>query len=87
MGTDVFSHTDITYVHRVVIGNDNPEQQPDEDKFNRQLALLNRCLSDSPKGKIIGQEKNFYILNIGEHQMVMQYIVYHVGFRRKPTWL
>jgi hypothetical protein len=26
-------------------------------------------------------------LNIGEHQLVMQYIVYHVGFTRKPAWL
>lgn len=32
-------------------------------------------------------EKNFYILNIGEHQVVMQYIVYHIGFERKPYWL
>lgn len=87
MSSEVFSNTDITYVHRIVVGNDNPEQQPDEEKYKRQIALLNRCLSESPKGKIIGQEKNFYILNIGEHQIVMQYLVYHVGFRRKPAWI
>jgi hypothetical protein len=84
---NIFSHTDIQYVHRIVIGNDNPEQPPDEAKYKQQLALLNRCLNDYPKGKIIGQEKNFYLLNIGEHQLVMQYIVYHVGFTRKPAWL
>lgn len=87
MSSEVFSNTDITYVHRIVVGNDNPEQQPDEEKYKKQIALLNRCLSESPKGKIIGQEKNFYILNIGEHQIVMQYLVYHVGFRRKPAWI
>lgn len=87
MNSDIFSNTDITYVHRVVVGNDNPEQQADEEKIRNQLSLLNRCLNDYPKGKIIGQEKNFYILNIGEHQVVMQYIVYHVGFRRKPAWI
>lgn len=87
MSSEVFSNTDITYVHRIVVGNDNPEQQPDEEKYKRQIALLNRCLSESPKGKIIGQEKNFFILNIGEHQIVMQYLVYHVGFRRKPAWI
>lgn len=87
MSSDITSNMDITYVHRVIVGNDNPEQQNDEEKYKNQLALLNRCLSESPKGKIIGQEKNFYILNIGEHQVVMQYIVYHVGFRRKPQWL
>lgn len=78
---------DMNYVHRLVLGNDNPEAQPDEQKYKKQLKLLNRCLSDTPKGKIIGQEKNFYILNIGEHQVVMQYIVYHIGFSRKPYWL
>ncbi len=84
---DTFSLTDIRYVHRVVVGNDNPETQPDEEKYKRQLEYLNRCLSEYPKGKIIGQEKNFFLLNIGEHQIVMQYIVYHVGFERKPQWM
>ena len=84
---NIFSYTDVKYIHRVVVGNDNPEQQPDEAKYNNQLDFLNRCLNDFPKGKIIGQEKNFYILNIGEHQVVMQYIVYHIGFARKPSWI
>lgn len=84
---DIFSQTDIKYVHRVVVGNDNPEQPSSEDRYQQQLAMLNRCLNDYPKGKIIGQEKNFYILNIGEHQVVMQYLVYHVGFTRKPAWI
>ena len=87
MNNDVFSNTDVTYVHRIVVGNENPEQPNDEEKYKQQMELLNRCLSESPKGKIIGQEKNFYILNIGEHQVVMQYIVYHVGFCRKPVWI
>lgn len=84
---NTFSLTDIRYVHRVVVGNDNPETQPDEEKYGKQLAQLNKCLNDYPKGKIIGQEKNFYLLNIGEHQVVMQYIVYHIGFERKPQWV
>ncbi len=83
----MFSQSDVKYVHRLVVGNSDPEKQPDENLYNEQLKLLNRCLSDYPKGKIIGQEKNFYILNIGEHQVVMQYIVYHIGFLRKPDWL
>lgn len=83
----VFTLADIGYVHRVVVGNDDPQTQPDEEKYQRQLALLNRCLEEAPRGKIIGQEKNFYLLNIGEHQVVMQYLVYHVGFKRKPHWI
>lgn len=84
---DTFSLTDIRYVKRVVVGNDNPEAQPDEEKYKKQMEYLNRCLNEYPKGKIIGQEKNFFLLNIGEHQIVMQYIVYHVGFERKPQWM
>lgn len=84
---DTFSLTDIRYVKRVVVGNDNPEAQPDEEKYKKQMEYLNRCLNEYPKGKIIGQEKNFFLLNIGEHQIVMQYIVYHVGFERKPQWI
>lgn len=83
----MFSNSDVKYVHRIIVGNADPEQQPDEEKIKRQLVLLNRCLNEQPKGRIIGQEKNFYILNIGEHQVVMQYIVYHVGFERKPSWI
>lgn len=84
---DTFSVSDVGYVHRVVIGNEDPEKQPDEEKFQKQSALLNKCLSEYPKGRIIAQEKNFYILNIGEHQVVMQYVTYHIGFPRKPPWL
>ncbi|MCD8361231.1 MAG: hypothetical protein LUC29_10645 [Acidaminococcaceae bacterium] len=58
-----------------------------EAELEKQRQFLNRCLSDSPRGRIIGQEKNFYLLNIGEHQVVLQYIVYHVSFARKPVWL
>ena len=83
----VFALADIGYVQRVIVGNDDPEMQPDEEKYQRQLAFLNRCLEEYPRGRIIGQEKNFYLLNIGEHQDVMQYLVYHVGFRRKPHWI
>jgi len=84
---DTFSLTDLRYVKRVVVGNDNPETQPDEEKYKKQMEYLNRSLNEYPKGKIIGQEKNFFLLNVGEHQIVMQYIVYHVGFERKPQWI
>ena len=84
---EAFSLTDVTYIKRVVVGNDNPENAPDEKKYQEQMEFLNRCLKEVPAGKIVGQEKNFYLLNLGEHQVVMQYIVYHVGFRRKPGWI
>lgn len=84
---DIFDLSSVGFVKRLVIGNNNPEKPTDEELIEKQLALLNRCLHDYPKGKIIGIERNFFILNIGEHQVVMQYSVYHVGFKRKPDWL
>lgn len=47
---DTFSMTDVGFVKRVVVGNDNPESAPDENKYQEQLAYLNRCLSESPIG-------------------------------------
>ena len=82
-----FDISEVGYVKRIVIGNQDPEKSVDEEIIQKQTDLLNRCLSDSPKGRIVGQEKNFYLLNIGEHQVVMQYVVYHIGFVRKPVWL
>ena len=41
---DQFSLSDVGYVYRVIVGNDIPEQQPDEKKAQKQLALLNLSL-------------------------------------------
>ena len=87
MMANAFDISEVGYVKRVIVGNKDPEMAVDEAAIQAQNDFLNRCLSDSPKGKIIGQEKNFYLLNIGEHQVVMQYIVYHIGFMRKPMWM
>ena len=83
----VFDISSVGYVKRIVIGNNNPEKATDERTIQKQIDLLNRCLTEYPKGKIIGIERNFFILNIGEHQVVMQYSVYHLGFKRKPNYL
>lgn len=77
----------VGFVKRIIIGNNNPEKVTTDIEIEEQLNLLNKCLQEYPKGKIIGIERNFFILNIGEHQVIMQYTVYHVGFKRKPDWL
>ena len=71
MMTKPFDVSAVGYVKRVVIGNTDPEKTVNEEDIEKQRQLLNRCLSDSPRGRIIGQEKNFYLLNIGEHQFTM----------------
>ncbi|QJE72439.1 hypothetical protein HHL28_04405 [Aerophototrophica crusticola] len=83
----MFDLTDVGFVKRITVGSTNPERMATEEEVQAAADLLNRCLSDSPKGRIIGVEKNFSILNIGEHQVVLQCVVYHVGFPRKPYWL
>ncbi|MGE7136929.1 hypothetical protein ACQKIE_04790 [Luteibacter sp. NPDC031894] len=83
----MFDLTDVKFVKRVVVGSDNPNQMTSETQIEEARALLNRCLTDTPKGAIIGVEKSFTILQIGEHQVVLQWLSYHVGFPRKPVWL
>ena len=83
----MFDLADVRFVKRIVVGSDNPERMKTEDEISQAVTLLNRCLTDSPKGTIIGTEKNFALLNVGEHQVVLQYVVYHVGFPRKPYWI
>lgn len=83
----MFDLTDVSYVKRIVVGNNDPERMRSEAEIQVAVNLLNRCLNEPPKGRIIGIEKTFNILNIGEHQVVLQSLIYHVGFSRKPYWL
>lgn len=83
----MFDLTDVGYVKRIVVGSTDPEKLSSAERVEGEAALLNRCLSDIPRGRIVGVEKNFSLLNIGEHQVVLQALVYHVGFARKPYWL
>lgn len=79
--------TDIKYVKRITVGNDDPSRMRTQAEIEEAAALLNKCLSSSPRGCIIAVEKSFVVLQLGEHQAVLQWIVYHVGFPRKPIWL
>ncbi len=87
MSTLTFDLSSIRFVKRITVGNSNPANPTGEEEINEATALLNRCLSDSPRGVVLGVEKNFGLFNIGEHQVVLQWQVYHVGFSRKPLWL
>lgn len=82
----MFDLTDVGFIARLSIGSLNPEDLKSNESIEEAINLLNRCLSNSPKGRVIGMEKSFNILNIGEHQVVLQAMIYHVGFPRKPFW-
>lgn len=79
--------SDVHYVKRISVGTSDPAHILAEEDIQQAMDLLNRCLTGPPSGKIVSIEKSFKILNIGEHQAVLQWIVYHVGFKRKPLWL
>ena len=77
---------DITYVKRIVVGSSDPKVLQTEAEIAQTMALLNRCLSEPPKGRIIGIEKSFAVFQVGEHSAILQWLVYHVGFQRRPYW-
>ena len=76
---------DVTYVERVSVGSSNPNSPISEEAMQAQIDLLNRCLSH--RGRIIGKDMTVGVYQMGEHQITMQKITYHVGFKRKPLWL
>jgi len=69
------------------VGSNNPTDIQAEDKIAQAMALLNKCLTEPPTGRIVGIEKSFNILQVGEHNIVLQWLTYHVGFTRRPYWL
>lgn len=79
--------SDVRFVKRISVGTSDPGHILSEEEIQKAVDLLNNCLSGTPRGKIIAIEKSFKILNVGEHQAVLQWIVYHVGFPRRPAWL
>lgn len=81
--------SNIKYIKRFVVGNNLPTNLKTEADIEQEMNLINSFLngSGSTKGIILGIEKNFGIYNHGEHQIVQQYFVYHIGFERKPIGL
>jgi hypothetical protein len=87
MKSKAFDLTGVRFVKRIVIGTSDPAAPMTEEEISAALVVLNRCISESPRGWIVGMEKNFAVISMGEHQVVLQWLVYHVGFARKPVWL
>lgn len=83
----MFDLTDVGFVKRVKVGSMHHEALQHDDVLQEGMDLLNRCLTDFPKGTIIGMEKSFTLMNVGEFPVVLQWVCYHIGFPRKPNWL
>lgn len=84
---NTFDITETGYIERIVVGARDPGHIPDEAENRRQMDYVNRCLSEYPKGRIIGVERSFSVVRIGEHQVVLESVAYHVGFKKKPLWI
>lgn len=65
----------------------NPNNPISDKGKEDQIELLNRCLNDFPKGIIIGKDITIGRYQIGEYELIMEKVTYHVGFARKPAWL
>ena len=77
---------DIGYVKLVTVGSINPNNPVSEESRAQQLELLNRCLNDFPKGKIIGIDRSIGRYQVGEHEKKKKKMTYHIGFKRRPIW-
>ena len=53
MSSDRFQLPDVRFVKRIVVGSDNPQALKSEEDIQAAADLLNRCLNDLPKGRII----------------------------------
>lgn len=81
-----FDLTNIRYVKRIIVCQNNPNEPYKEEDYQKANELLNKCLNEIPRGKIIGIERNFHLFRITSSN-IFQWLTYHVGFERKPMWL
>ena len=87
MGPNNFQMTNMRFIKRITVGNDNPQSMKTGAEVQQSMDLVNRCLSGTPRGYLMNIEKSFGLYYIGEHQIVLQYAVYQIGFERKPMHL
>lgn len=85
-GREKTALTDIRYVKLVPVGSVNPNNPLSDRSREEQVNLLNKCLNDYPKGMIVGKDVCVARYTVGEHELTMEKVTYHVGFPRKPAW-
>lgn len=78
---------EIKFVKDITVGSINPNNPISDEGRTEQMELLNRCLSDYPRGMILGWDITIGRYMLGQHELTMQKTTYHVGFARKPSWI
>lgn len=84
--TEKTAFSEVSYVKLVSVGSVNPGNPLSEQSREEQVRLLNRCLNEYPKGIIMGKDITVGRYMIGEHELTMEKVTYHIGFKRKPSW-
>lgn len=83
-----FDLTGVGFIKRISMGNLDVQAAAAEPGNAKAMDLLNRCLEDYPRGRIIGREMSFDVMTTKSgHQVVLEKVTYHVGFARRPGWL
>ncbi len=77
---------EITYIQRAVVGPTTADRIPSQEEINAQMDFINRCLGEG-RGQLVGSEKGLIVVQTSDQQLVIQHSVYHIGFKRKPSWL
>lgn len=76
--------SDVRYIKRIVVGSDNPSRLLTRADIDQAMQEVNACLCGTPRGRLLCVERSFALVQIGEHQVVLQWMAYHIGFARRP---
>lgn len=71
--------TNTHYIKLVAMDSVNPNKPLFDRSREAQVALLNRCLNDYPKGTFIGKDVIIGRYMVGEHELTMEKVIYHAG--------
>jgi len=81
-----FDIPDVRWVERYVIGLSHPKKDwtgnEAEAMAQKQINALNRALRH---GMVMGIERNFTEIHIDGKNVLTGYLVYHVGFKKRPA--
>jgi hypothetical protein len=81
-----FDIPEVKWVERYVVGLSHPKKDWTGDEVEamavRQMTRLNTALR---YGMIMGVERNFTEINMDGKSVLTGYLVYHVGFKTRPT--
>lgn len=77
-----FEIPDIRWIERIPFGMSHPSCSAlTEEEAQQQLDRLNKALR---YGVIVGVERNFTTVKISDKEIMLGYLVYHVGYRSRP---